>query len=129
MSNKLYESWLDFEKVINGMLIYVRSTNIEFDFIYAPPRGGLCLGVTLSHRLNIPLNVDFGKVKQEEYPHINSTVLVVDDILDTGNTLEKYKPLDGKIITWHYNEDNAKFKPDYFYKTVNQWVVYPWEFK
>ena len=56
--------------------------NKKFTGVYGIPRGGLCLAVSLSHYLNIPLL---------ELPQDNC--LIVDDIYDSGKTLEKYKKL------------------------------------
>ena len=57
---------------------------IKFSSIYGVPRGGLCLAVALSHKLNI-------KITQN--PMKNS--LIVDDIFDTGLTLNSFKNIEG----------------------------------
>ena len=56
--------------------------------IYGIPRGGLCLAVALSHKLNIEL------LKEPR-----NNILIVDDIYDSGETLHRYKDfLDSKGI-------------------------------
>ena len=52
--------------------------------IYGVPRGGLCLAVALSHKLDIQLI---------ESPCKNS--LIVDDVFETGITLSNFKNLEG----------------------------------
>ena len=56
----------------------------EFSGIYGVPRGGLCLAVALSHKLQINL------IKE---PIKNS--LIVDDVYETGITLSSFKNIEG----------------------------------
>ena len=74
--NKL--SWIEFDECINS--IYEQCKNKDFVGVYGFPRGGLCIAVALSHSLGLPLL---------EQPKNNS--LIVDDIYDSGYTLEKNK--------------------------------------
>ena len=78
--NKL--SWIEFDECINS--IYKQCKNKKFEGVYGFPRGGLCIAVALSHSLELPLL---------DEPKNNS--LIVDDIYDTGYTLEKIKYLKG----------------------------------
>lgn len=124
---KIYEQWSDFVEAIENIFYRIKKEKLEFDYIYAPPRGGLCMGVVLSHKLDIPLISDEkDMVLQSHDP--NQKILVVDDIVDTGKTLKPLSKFPNiTIMTWHYNYRNATFKPNYYYKEVDQWVVYPWE--
>ena len=60
-------------------------------------------------------------------------VLVVDDVSDTGKSLivaKDYIANKGaseiKVATLHY-KPHSKFKPDYYIRTTDAWIVYPWE--
>lgn len=56
-------------------------------------------------------------------------ILIVDDISDTGHTLDFVrKSLNGrtKTATLHYKPKSI-VKPDYFIEETDDWVVYPWE--
>ena len=75
-------NWIDFDECI--YYISMRCKNKKFEGVYGFPRGGLCLAVALSHSLGLPLL---------DKPKNNS--LIVDDIYDTGYTLEKIKHLKG----------------------------------
>ena len=82
------------------------------------PRGGLCLAVALSHSLGLPLL---------DEPKNNS--LIVDDIYDTGYTLERIKHLKGsEVHVWI-----SKKKPTWWnaYKCIieKEWIIFPWENK
>ena len=89
---------------------------LEFSGIYGVPRGGLCLAVALSHKLKIDLISE---------PKRNS--LIVDDIYETGVTLNTFKDIEGAMFYVLF----SKIKPTWW-NTVNistkrEWIVFPWE--
>ena len=101
-----------------GVLIDELAEKIDEEFggIYAVPRGGLPIGVALSHKLGIPL-----------LDSPTKDCLIVDDISDNGNTLSKIK---GKKIACLYSTPWTKTKPDWFVamkENKNDWIEYPWE--
>ena len=109
-----YFTWSDFDKSVDH--ITNRCMNFEFSGIYGVPRGGLCLAVALSHKLNIKLISE---------PLKNS--LVVDDIYETGITLNTYKDIEGAMFFVLF----SKIKP-IWWNTVHiseksEWIVFPWE--
>ena len=58
-------------------------------------------------------------------------MLIIDDIADSGVTLEKWKREFNvpKFGTLHY-KNISKVKPDYFAEEIDEnygWIVYPWE--
>lgn len=63
-------------------------------------------------------------------------VLVVDDIVDTGETLrlardyirDNWGPLEVKTAALQWISPVAKYKPDYYYLEVKEWIwfQYPW---
>jgi len=75
-----YFTWDEFDKSVEHIAKKCKSFN--FSGIYGVPRGGLCLAVALSHKLKINL------ISQ---PKKNS--LIVDDIYDTGFTLNNFKDI------------------------------------
>ena len=110
---KLYISWEQFGMMVEELGNKIKGT---FDGIYGLPRGGLPIAVYMSHKFNIPLLL---------YPTENS--LVVDDISDTGKTLQSHK---NKKIACLFSTDWTETKPDWFVdKKLNkdEWIVYPWE--
>jgi len=79
----------DFIMVMENILDKIYRSKKQYKSIYAIPRGGLIPGVYLSHKLGLPLYTDGVR---------SMNTLVVDDILDTGNTLERYTELDKVVI-------------------------------
>jgi hypoxanthine phosphoribosyltransferase len=61
-----------------------------------------------------------------------TSVLVVDDIIDSGGTLEKVRDfldsrgvIDVRFATLH-KKPSASFEPDWCVDVVTEWVDYPW---
>lgn len=95
----------------------------NFVGVYGPARGGLPFAVWLSHRAKLPMLMSPCK-----------GCLIVDDIADTGKTLEKYAGVIGDkyadkytICTMFYHRD-CSFEPDlWMYEKGKEWIVFPWE--
>ena len=109
-----YFTWSEFDKSVEHIANECRS--LEFSGIYGIPRGGLCLAVALSHKL---------KIKLISEPIENS--LIVDDIYETGITLNTFKGIEGAVFFVLFGET----KPTWW-NTVNisdksEWIVFPWE--
>ena len=99
---------------------YIANQCREFELsgIYGVPRGGLCLAVALSHKLNVQLI---------EQPLKNS--LIVDDVFETGITLGNFRNIEGA----NFFVLVSKKKP-IWWNTVDlspkkEWIVFPWENK
>ena len=107
-------SWKEFDECI--ISISRQCINKKFEGVYGFPRGGICIAVALSHSLGLPLL---------DEPRNNS--LIVDDIYDTGLTLERIRHLKGsETHVWV-----SRIKPTWWkaYKNLQgkEWVVFPWE--
>ena len=96
----------------------MRCKNKKFEGVYGFPRGGLCLAVALSHSLGLPLL---------EKPKNNS--LIVDDIYDTGYTLEKIKHLKGAETYVWISKKQPTWWNTYKYIKDKEWIIFPWENK
>ena len=111
-----YFTWSEFDKSVDHIANQCKYWNLSG--IYGVPRGGLCLAVALSHKLDIQLI---------DKPSKNS--LIVDDIFETGITLSNFKHIEGvnffvlvskkKPIWW--NTVKLSYK--------KEWVIFPWENK
>ena len=111
-----YFTWGEFDQSVD--FIANKCKTSELSGIYGVPRGGLCLAVALSHKLNIQLI---------DKPIKNS--LIVDDVFETGHTLSNFKNIEGA----NFFVLVSKKKP-IWWNTVNlnykkEWIVFPWENK
>ena len=109
-----YYTWDDFDKSVD--YIANQCKKLKLSGIYGVPRGGLCLAVALSHKLNIQFI---------EKPLQNS--LIVDDIFETGITLSNFKSIKGASFFVLISK-----KQPTWWNTVNisnkkEWIVFPWE--
>ena len=110
--NKL--NWSDFDRCI--LSISKNCKNKNFVGGYGFPRGGICIAVSLSHSLGIPLL---------DKPINNA--LIVDDIYETGYTLNKIKGLEGiEAYVWISKTTPTWYKA-YKYIKEDEWIIFPWE--
>ncbi len=107
-------NWIEFEECVFS--ISKQCNNKSFDGVYGFPRGGLCIAVALSHSLNLPLI---------DEPKNNS--LIVDDIYETGKTLEKIRYLKGSETHVWISKKAPTWWNAYKYINKKEWIIFPWE--
>ena len=109
-----YFTWSEFDKSVEQ--IANRCKFLEFSGIYGVPRGGLCLAVALSHKLNINLISE---------PIKNS--LIVDDVYETGITLNNLKDIDAPMFFVLFSKIKPTWWNTVFISKKSEWIVFPWE--
>ena len=119
---KTFYSWEDIEMAVSDLCYKLKDES--FEAIYGIPRGGLIIAVMMSHKLDIPLITSLDGMYGKKF-------LIVDDIADTGRTLEKSKKLEvcqyAKYATIDYHKQSI-VEPDYWINEKgDKWIVYPWE--
>lgn len=138
-------SWYDVEKAVTAL-----ATTLEREFvpelIVGIARGGLIPAVRLSHLLGDKLlrmihikfykGVDLRQEKPEllaDVGKLPKKVLIVDDVADTGETLEFVREhvrrkgaKEVRVATIAY-KPRSKLKPDYYVFETDKWIVFPWE--
>ena len=123
MSKKVYISWEGYDSYIDSITNWVKTSDLNLGAVYGLPRGGLPIAVSLSHRLHLPLLMDYYDRKIVT----DKKILVVDDIADKGHTLKDFENKHNIICTFHYHEQSI-IEPDYWiHKKDDDWIVYPWE--
>jgi len=117
---KVFLTWEDINSLLDN--IY-QQTKGQVGYVTGVPRGGTILAILYSHRFGI----EYMENPSNHYP----SLLVLDDIADTGETLKQlqYKFPQPLYATLHYKKQST-FKPDYFAQHIGpEWIVYPWEKK
>ena len=109
-----YFTWAEFDKSVEH--IANKCKFLEFSGIYGVPRGGLCLAVALSHKLKINLITE---------PIKNS--LRVDDVYETGITLNNFKNIEGAMFFVLFSKIQPTWWNTVFISEKNKWIVFPWE--
>lgn len=150
VAEKLKVSWGTFGKHINAIIKIINSRPTEYTRVVGISRGGLPLGVALSHKLNLPFSVvgvsSYNDETNEQETLICDTpdiifegwmgnILIVDDIADSGQTLKflrektsKYPKIKCTTVTVYYKERSI-IRPDIYLEVTDKWVVFPWEAK
>jgi hypoxanthine phosphoribosyltransferase len=120
MSEKIEKyTWGEFEEDCKKIAGWASERHVKN--VYGIPRGGLVVAVKLSHLLDIPLVLNREDISRD--------TLIVDDIIDEGNTLERLLAAIGEhhhIASLFYNK-TAKHAPHFFAREKKSWVLFPWE--
>lgn len=150
----LYVSWAEYHQKIEQLAAIVYKSGWEFDQIVCLARGGLRIGDILSRIYHKPLailaaasyggtgdrlrgSLRFSRHIAMTSDRLGSHVLVVDDLVDSGITLEKtliwLKESHAGIeemrtaVLWY--KECSILKPDYYvdYLADNPWIHQPFE--
>ena len=98
----------------------------ENSVIYGIPRNGTIISCFLSHQ-RPDLQVVFENPCDYYAEKEPNSFIVIDDIHDTGNTINVFWPRRMATLFWREKEeDNC---PDWFVETIknDSWLVFPWE--
>ena len=109
-----YFTWSEFDKSVEH--IASKCKFLEFSGIYGVPRGGLCLAVALSHKLKI--NIISEPIKNS---------LIVDDVYETGLTLNSFKDIEGVTFFVLFSKIKPTWWNSVFLSKKSEWIVFPWE--
>lgn len=118
---KTYLSWNDVSLLIETLCDEIKQSPITPLYITGLPRGGVIPAIIISHRLGIPyINVE--NIKK----YSSQDVLVIDDIADTGETLNQYRIYSTAVLHYKFSSEHI---PTYYASSVeeNEWIVYSWE--
>ena len=117
-NQKTYLSWDDIEKAVDDLCQQIPFELPNIDSVHGIARGGLIPAVLISHKLGLPYVGTVGP-----------NTLVVDDICDTGVTLDKGPGVYTAVL--HYKPHTSCFQPTMWSEIHNgdEWLIYPWEKK
>lgn len=120
-THKVYLTWDYIELAIDRLATQIKVSKLKINAIKGLQRGGLIPAVMLSHKLGIPM---------ADSSINGNDVLIVDDICDSGVTLNNYTAFRCPTATIHYKR-TAVMEPTYWCDLVqeHEWIVYPWEQK
>ncbi len=165
MTNKVYYNEYDVKGWVHSIIQNMIQDRFYPDYVVGITRGGLTPALMLSQYLNVPMNTLKVSLRDDKnlesntwmadeafgYTDLKKKILIVDDINDTGATLNWIKqdwqasclPKDPSWDddVWNYNvkfavlvnNESSDFKKiDYVGLTIDkekdpQWIVFPWE--
>ena len=117
-NQKTYLSWDDIESAVDDLCQQIPFELPNIDSIHGIARGGLIPAVLISHKLGLPY-----------VGLVGPNTLVVDDICDTGVTLDKGPGVYTAVL--HYKPHTSCFQPTMWSEihSGDEWLIYPWETK
>lgn len=133
MNTYLY-TYHDYDQDVRNL---AEGINKQYDCIVGLSRGGLIAGVHLSHLLKIPFYpISWNRDGENFTFPVGKSILVVDDICDSGETLKQVTKQYGKMAavdtaTLIYNTAQD-FTPTYYSMIIDrnvftQWIEFWWE--
>ena len=150
----LYVSYDEYHNLIEKLAIQIHKSGWQFDTILCLARGGMRPGDMLSRIFNKPLaimstssyradsgtvqgNLDIARFITTPKGEIAGRVLLVDDLADTGHTLNavidqlrnNYKPITELRSAVIWTKGVSTFQPDYSvdFLATNPWIHQPFE--
>ncbi|MBI3379859.1 hypothetical protein HY029_03840 [Candidatus Gottesmanbacteria bacterium] len=142
-------SWNEILKSIDKLAEKIQFSGFLPDYLIGVTTGGLIPLALLSKNLNIENIITITATTSEKdgkkewkityMPEIDlkdKKVLLIDEIAETGTTLqkikdavvEKYKVKEIRIATIGVNKDYCKNFPDYYIlEESGDWIIFPWE--
>ncbi|MEB3338923.1 MAG: phosphoribosyltransferase family protein [Leptolyngbyaceae bacterium] len=151
----IYVSWSEYHQKIEQLAVQIHQSNWSFNQIVCLAKGGLRVGDILSRIFNQPLailsassyggkdnqvrgSITFGRDLTMTTANLGSHILLADDLVDSGITLQKsliwldrqYGFYISEVRTatiWY--KDCSVCKPDYYvdYLPDNPWIHQPFE--
>lgn len=143
-------SWADVEKITDELADKIKASGFKPDYIIGITTGGLIPLYFLTKKLGDIDNVltitatSYDKDRKKDLkilylPEVDLSgkkVLLVDEIVETGDTLKKiseilrddYRVSELKTAMLGVNTDKCKFYPDFYViEEKGEWIVFPWE--
>jgi hypoxanthine phosphoribosyltransferase len=147
-------SWEQYHALIERLALKVHESAWRFNQIICIARGGLRVGDVVSRIFELPLAIlsthsymaEGGTIRGElvvaehmtmTSPRLGDKVLLVDDMVDSGHTLETvHRTLPARFphiiavrtaVLWY--KGHSVFRPDYFVEHLpdNPWIYQPFE--
>ncbi len=163
MTQKLIIDWNEYNRSIDRLAIQISESGFKPSFIICIARGGLRVGDILSRIFNVKcgyLGVEsytaekdnqiankqneltFARDLSTTSRDYGENILITDDLIDTGVTLEKtlswlksHKDFKDKKINFKsavlYKKEKSNFMSDYIVHNLkyNPWIVFPYELR
>jgi len=135
-SNIKFElSWEDYLCLIDQLVNKIKLSKIKFDYCHGIDRGGLIPSVIISHDLKIIYvdRFDLLSIDMQLKSKYHKNVLLIDDILDTGETIMKFKnkmfthPNIKVYVATIFKHTDSPITSDFYVQENITWIRFPYE--
>ena len=118
-------TWSHITELVDTLESKIRESKQHYELIAGIARGGLIPAIMLSHRLKLPMMA----ITDRTLIPISKRCLVIDEIYDTGATIQKLKDINPGIHVGVLFHNEALPELEYFAvkDSLQQWIVFPWE--
>ena len=156
MTGDFFVNWDTYNKTIEELAVQIYEDGYEFNQIVCIAKGGLRVGDILARIFDVPFavmsvesyhgdgvkdeqgQIVFGNSLAKTTPNLGNKVLLVDDLADSGRTLEKcvrwlehYEGffIDDLRTATLWTKGLSTFTPDYYVEFLpnNPWIHQPFE--
>ena len=143
MEDRLIITWDEFTLDCRVLAHEIRKSNIEVPGIVAIARGGLVVAGILAELLDVRQveslclqsyseEGERGEIVQRNELDVErycAGFLVVDDLVDSGHTINHTNNLGLLNSAVLYRKDKTLFEPTVFVRAIpaEKWIVFPWE--
>lgn len=151
---KVYVSWNDVQRQVQELVRQMWQDRWVPDYVVGITRGGLTPANLISQYLDVPMETlkvslrnggndcESNLWMQSDAAVDDRNILIVDDINDSGATLNWIRDDWGPEVDWGRNvrvavlydneSSDSRHTPDYAAENINkaadpQWIVFPWE--
>lgn len=107
----------DCQKLAENIHLLKRS----YKAIHGIPQGGTAIALELGHLLNLPI-IQENQLNNWKAEH----VLIVDDLVDSGATISRYKGHDTACLHIKTHTPQDKW-PTFWVSKLSEWITYWWE--
>lgn len=115
--NKYKMSWDEFERACDNL--YRKIDWGKYDCIYSIPKNGLYIAERLATLSGTEIIYNPKLLNDKRLK-----ILIVDDLIDSGKTLEKYKGYDKAVL---FVKNNNESKANYYVEKIDKWIQFPFE--
>ncbi len=141
-------TWPLFGEATRGLATAITADGYRPDLVVAIARGGLAVAGSLAYALGVKnctcINVEFYRGVDERLdvpvvlpPYLDpadlrdATVLVADDVADTGVTLDLVRGICADQVrevrtAVLYHKPRSVVTPDYAWRRTDRWIDFPW---
>jgi len=118
--NRYKIDYEEFKKYCGILSNKIKISGKEYKYIYPIPKNGLYVANEINKIIHIPVEVDYDRVKEFN----KNEILIVDDIIDSGRTLDKYYGYDKAVL---FVKNNNSDKINYYVKDIEEWIQFYFE--
>jgi len=143
-------NWEQIDQYSEELAEKIKKSNYQCDAIIGIASGGLIPTTYLSKLLGIKkiglfcaksycdqTQCSLEIISRPQIDLENKSVLLVDDLVDTGITVKRIKQIlvaeynvkEVRVVAYFVNKEHCNEYPEFYVKENEGWVVFPWELK